>query len=95
MAVAFEMRFKGGTLEQYDRVMGLMGFTHGGATPQDALFHWAAATEDGIIVVDVWDNADAFNTFAAEKIGPLTAHAGFEGPPEITSYEVHNFLAAS
>lgn len=94
MAVAFEMRFKGGTLEQYDRVMDLMGFTSGGATPPDALFHWAAQTGDGIIVVDVWENADAFNRFAAEQIGPFSAQVGIEGPPEITSYEVHNYLSA-
>ena len=29
MAVAFEMRFEGATLEQYDRVMELMGLDQG------------------------------------------------------------------
>ena len=38
------------------------------------------------------ENAEAFNRFAADQIGPLTAQVGFEGPPEITSYEVHNYL---
>jgi len=94
MAVAFEMVFKGATLEQYDRVMELMGFTEGGEAPPEALFHWAAKTDEGMRVVDVWANADAFNRFAAEQIGPFTAQAGFEGPPEITSYEVHNYLSA-
>ena len=95
MAVAFEMRFKGATLEQYDQVMVLMGFTPGGPTPPDAIFHWAAATDDGLVVVDVWENAEAFNRFAEEQIGPFTAQVGFAGPPEITSYEVHNYLAAA
>ena len=95
MAVAFEMRFKGATLEQYDQVMDLMGLTRGGPIPPHALFHWAAATDDGLLVVDVWETADAFNKFAAEQIGPFTAQVGFEGPPEITSYEVHNYLVTA
>ena len=94
MAVAFEMRFKGATLEQYDHVMELMGLTPGGPTPPNALFHWVAATDDGLLVVDVWESAEAFNSFAEEQIGPFTVQAGFEGPPEVTSYEVHNYVIA-
>jgi len=54
MAVAFEMRFEGATLEQYDRVMELMGLDQGDTSPDGLVFHWAAATDDGIVVVDVW-----------------------------------------
>ena len=95
MAVAFEMRFKGATLAQYDQVLELMGLTPGGPPPPDALFHWAAATDDGLLVVDVWKSADAFNRFAEEQIGPFTAQVGFAGPPEITSYEVHNYFVTA
>lgn len=94
MAVAVEMRFSGGTLEKYDAVMKLMGLSEGGPAPQDAIFHWAAATDDGIVVVDVWENADAFNRFAEEQIGPFSAQVGIEEPPVVTMYEVHNYLAA-
>ena len=93
MGVAFEIRFKRTTLEQYDQVMELMGLTPGGPIPAHALFHWAAATDDGLLVVDVWESA--FNKFAAEQIGPFTAQVGFEGPPEVTSYEVHNYLVTA
>ena len=95
MAVAFEMRFKGATLEQYDQVMELMGLEPRGPVVPDSLFHWAAATDDGLLVVDVWESAEAFNKFAAEKIGPFTQQVGFEGQPEITSYEVHNYLVTA
>ena len=91
MPYAFEMRFAGGTLEQYDQVIEKMGFTPGGKGADDAYFHWAAKTEDGLLVVDVWDSEEAFEQFAAEQIGPYTAEVGI-GPPQITPYEVHNFL---
>ena len=93
MAVAFEMNFKGATLEQYDHVMELMGLSAGGPGPEGVVFHWAAATDDGLRVVDVWESAAAYNKFAQEQIGPFSAQVGIAGPPEVTSYEVHNIFA--
>ena len=96
MAVAFEMRFEGATLEQYDRVMELMGLRQGGAgsSPDGAIFHWVAKTDDGIVVVDVWETDGQFNRFAEEQIGPYTRQAGIPNPPVITRYDVHNTLGA-
>jgi hypothetical protein len=90
MAIGVIMDFPGGTLEQYDRVVELMGLTPGGPTPPGARVHWAAATGDGIRVVDVWESREAFDAFAREKIGPLTAEAGLEGPPQMSFHEIHN-----
>ena len=90
MAVAIEMVFKGATLEQYDDVMELMGL--GDTPPDGAIFHWVAATPDGIKVVDVWESLDQFNRFAGENIMPNTQKAGIEAPPEMTTHEVHNHL---
>ncbi len=90
MAVAIEMRFSGATLAQYDEVMRLMDL--GEAAPEGALFHWVAATDDGIKVVDVWETMEQFDAFARENIGPNTQKAGVPGPPEMTTYEVHNHL---
>ena len=44
MAVAFETRFKGATLEQYERVMELMGYDGSpmDIAPEGAIFHWVA-----------------------------------------------------
>jgi hypothetical protein len=90
MAVAVEMRFKGGTVAQYDEVMKLMDL--GDSVPEGALFHWVAATDDGILVVDVWETMEQFNAFAGESIGPHTQAVGLAGPPEITTRPVHNYL---
>jgi hypothetical protein len=92
MAVAIEMRFTGATLAQYDDVMRRMDL--GDEAPEGALFHWVAATDDGIVVVDVWETMEQFDRFAREKIGPHTQAAGIEAPPEITTHAVHNHLSA-
>lgn len=55
MPVAIEMNFEGATLEQYDKIIELMGLTSGN-TPPRAIFHWTAKSDDGIRVVDVWES---------------------------------------
>ena len=90
MPHAFVMRFPDGTLDQYDRVIEKMDL--GGQTPENAVFHWAAKTDDGLLVVDVWETAEAFQAFADSKIGPITAEEGI-APPQVEHYEVHNTLS--
>jgi hypothetical protein len=94
MAVAVEMHFKGLTLDDYDRVVEVMGFERGGQTPAGALFHWVTKTDDGIRVTDVWQDKETFGRFAEETIGPKMAEVGLDSQPEITFHEVHNYLIA-
>jgi hypothetical protein len=94
VAIAAVMKFKGGTLDQYDEVISKMGFKPGGRGAPHGLFHWVTVTPEGLQVTDVWDSKEEFETFAAQKIGPITAEAGVPGPPEITFHEVHNYLTA-
>ncbi len=94
MAVAFELRFAGATLEQYDGIVRRMGFTEGGKGAEGGLFHWVAKTEDGIRVVDVWQSAEHFERFAKETMRPLVQEAGITTEPEISSFPVHNYLTA-
>ena len=94
MPVAIEMDFEGATLEQYERTMELMGLENGGQAPPGALFHWAAETDSGLRVVDVWESRETFDRFAEEHIGPKTAEAGIEGPPAMTFHDVHGWVHA-
>jgi len=91
MAVAVEMDFAEGTLEQYDQVIGKMGFRHEGPGAPGGLFHWVAKTDNGLKVVDVWESAEQFQRFADEQIGPITHEVGVN-PPTIQMYEVYNYL---
>jgi hypothetical protein len=94
MAIAVVQEFKGGTLSQYDEVVERMGFDHAGQGAPGCLFHWAAQTEDGLRITDVWEAREQFEAFAHEQVGPRTAEVGVQGPSEITHYEVHNYLTA-
>jgi hypothetical protein len=92
MAVGLILDFKGGTLDQYDQILDKMGLEPGGKAPPGAIFHWVAATDDGMRVVDVWEDRATFDKFAEEKIGPFSAEVGAP-QPEITEFAVHNTLA--
>lgn len=94
MAVAVQLEFKGATLDQYDQVVQKMGFSPRGKGAPGGIFHWVTKTSDGIRVTDVWESRDVFDTFAQEKIGPITQEVGIPAPPDITFFEVHNYLTA-
>ena len=92
MAVAIVLDFEGATLDQYDRTAELMELEPGGRGPKGALFHWVAKTDSGIRVTDVWESQEEFDKFREEKIGPLSAQAGFPAPPTVSVFEVHNYF---
>ena len=94
MAVAIVQEFEGVTLDQYDEVLSSMGLAPGDDAPPQCMFHWVTATDGGIRITDVWENAEAFEAFAAETIVPNTAAVGIEGAPVITVHEVHNHMTA-
>jgi hypothetical protein len=91
MAVGVVLDFPGGTLEQYDEVIRLMGLERGKPLPPGGVFHWVTATADGIRVTDVWDTREQFEAFAQEQIGPYSAQAGLP-EPQISFFDVHNYL---
>jgi len=92
MAVAVQMDFDGGTLEQYDEVCRRMGLTPKGPGPAGAISHFATMTESGLRIVDVWETKEQFDTFAQEQIGPFSMEAGMAGPPAIQMFDVHNYF---
>jgi hypothetical protein len=52
-------------------------------------------TENGIRVTDVWESREQFKRFSQEKIQPYTAEVGITSPPQVTFFEVHNYLTKS
>jgi hypothetical protein len=94
MAIAVVMKFKGVTLDQYDQVVERMRFERGGPGGPGGLFHWVTQTDDGLQITDVWESKDAFERFAQEALGPHTAAVGITQQPEMTFYDVYNYLTA-
>jgi hypothetical protein len=88
------MDFDGATVDQYDQVVERMGFAANGEGAPGGLFHWVAPTDTGIRVTDVWETREQFEQFAADQIGPITQEVGIPGPPQVSYYDVHNYLTA-
>jgi hypothetical protein len=59
------------------------------------LFHWVTQTDDGVRVTDVWQSREEFERFAQEQIGPIAGEVGVPNPPEVSYFEVHNYLTAA
>lgn len=94
MAIARVFEGKGWTTEQYDKLIGQLVGQLGLAPGQSApgvLFHWAAATDEGMRAVDVYESREAADRLVSELIGPIASDLGLP-LPEISEYEVHNFL---
>jgi heme-degrading monooxygenase HmoA len=61
--------------KEYDEVTQLMEEHN---TNHPAVSHAAAATDDGLLVVDVWESPAAFGNFAETQLGPAAAQAGHD-----------------
>ena len=94
MAIGVVLEFEGTTLAQYDEIIEKMGFTAGGSGGPGGMFHWVTETDTGIRVTDVWETQEQFGKFSEERIGPISAEVGIPNPPNVTFYEVHNYLTA-
>lgn len=92
MAVAIQVDYEGGTLAQYDDVTEklLPQLPEGGAG--GALYHWCAATDSGIRIVDVWESKADFDAFYTELLRPITVALGLP-EPTISVLELHNHFA--
>lgn len=85
----------GGTREQYEAVADRLTAGRGLASLEDwpvegILSHVAGPTEDGWIVIDVWESEQAFQRFG-EVIGPVLQEVGFPGEPKLVP--AHTFVS--
>jgi hypothetical protein len=80
----------GTTAEIYDKVLADTNL--GGKVAPGEIFHVAGPYEGGWRVVEVWESQEQFEQFAREQFSPLTRKHGAPNPPNITIWEVHNYL---
>jgi heme-degrading monooxygenase HmoA len=88
MAVCLVIDIPGGTLEQYDAVKQALGES-GGMLGDGQTFHAAGPTDDGFVVIDVWNSRDDFDRFIAGRLGEAIQAAGVP-EPQIREIPVHN-----
>lgn len=90
MAVMMIMEWDGITAEHYDAARQLINWE--GNTPEGALFHVAAFTGNGMRVTDLWESAEAFQTFVANRLTPGVTQLGIPGEPRVEIYPVHRLF---
>ena len=85
-------RFPGGTKDQYDAGIARV-HPSDGSLPQGQTYHAAGATEDGWLVVALWDSRESYERFRDETLLPALrelGNAAFPTPPQSTEFEIHN-----
>jgi hypothetical protein len=87
MAVVMFMEWDGVTLEQYDAVRKLVNWE--GNPPEGGMFHVAANTDKGLRVTDLWQSAEAFQSFTEQRLMPGVQQLGIPGQPRVEIYPVH------
>ena len=83
-------RFPGGTKDQYEASIARVHPSDGGL-PKGQTYHAAGATDDGWVVVALWDSRESWERFRSETLLPGLqglGEAGFPSPPEETSFEI-------
>jgi hypothetical protein len=54
--------------------------------PEGLILHTAGQSEQGWYVYDIWESQEAFERFAAAKLGPAMQELGVEGPPPTPAF---------
>jgi heme-degrading monooxygenase HmoA len=75
------MKAPGATAADYDKVCEIaFGTTRPTLeqTPTEGLIHSAGELDGKLVVVDVWESAEAFQSFGEETVSPALAKAGIE-----------------
>jgi hypothetical protein len=80
MAVLMTLEVPGGTVEQYDRANEILGIAAESDAPPGLVSHVCGRTDDGVIMVDVWESLDALDRFAHDRLGDALRDAGM---PEV------------
>jgi hypothetical protein len=91
MPVMMQMQWDNVTPAQYDAVRKIVDFE--GKPPKGGIYHVAAFDGQGLRVTDVWERAEDFQDFAAQRLMPGVQQAGIAGEPKVAVYPAHNVFA--
>ena len=83
--------FPGGTKDQYDAGLARV-HPSDGSLPEGQTYHAAGATDDGWIVIALWDSRESWERFRDQTLGPglqSLGDAGLPFPPMEAAFEIH------
>src|SRR5262245_3008060 len=88
MAVALLMEWPDVNQEHYLEVMQELQLDTN--PPTGLLFHVVGPMKGGLRIIDVWESAEAFQTFSEQRIAPAVQKAGISAQPRIEIYPALN-----
>jgi heme-degrading monooxygenase HmoA len=90
MAVLMMLELPGATPEQYDRANEILGIAGDEDAPDGLISHAAGLTDEGMVIVDVWDSPESLERFFEGRgVADAMKQAGAE-PGEPRVLPVHN-----
>jgi hypothetical protein len=90
MSVLMTLEVPGGTTAQYDRTIAVAGMGEGRDLPPGLILHTCAVTDDGIVVVDVWDAESFLDDFGRDRLSPALTAGLATATPRVSP--VHRLL---
>jgi hypothetical protein len=91
MAILMTLQVLGGTVEQYDRANEILGIHSDADAPDGLIQHVCGLIDDGVVIFDLWETEDAFNTFFANRLGAALQQAGVPESQPVFE-QVHNLV---
>lgn len=91
MAIAVFLHWDGVTTDEYDKLRELVNWE--GEPPVGGNLHVAAFDESGMHAIDLWETAEDFQEFVANRLTPGVQQLGMSGAPAITMFPVHAIFA--
>jgi hypothetical protein len=88
MAIAILFEAPGTTREQYEQVASVV--LPGGKLPEGMQSHLAAPSENGWLVLEIWDSAEAAQRFFEGPLRPELERAGIQ--PQARQFPVHTLI---
>jgi hypothetical protein len=96
MAVLVILELPGTTTEQYEKVNEVLGVTSEADAPEGLISHTAGVTDEGLLIVDLWESEEAAAAFFARGVDETMAAAGAPAPPAPPRMlPVHNHFAGA
>jgi heme-degrading monooxygenase HmoA len=89
MAILMMLELEGVTTDDYDALNAAMGVDENDL-PQGLISHACGPTDDGLMIVDVWESAEDMNRFFESKLGPGMAQIGVESSAQPRVHHIHN-----
>jgi hypothetical protein len=82
--------FPGGTKQQYENTVAVVHPDGGRSLPPGQTYHAAGPTDDGWLVVAMWESQATWEKFRDDVLGPALGSLtdGLPGPPVETTFEV-------